>query len=105
MHLQQLGVHCRTLAGFGTVGGEDPQHAHVAAHHQLVCKETTRAQAMSSKTSCIVLLLYCFILSGCEIFLIALCRVALRCFVMCCVCPLLYLDIIYLLIGDDAAAK
>lgn len=24
VHLQQLGVHCATLAGFGPVGGEDP---------------------------------------------------------------------------------
>lgn len=87
------------------MGGEDPQHAHVAAHHQLVCEETTGAQVMMSKTSCIVLLFYCFILSGCEIFLIALSRVVLRCFVMCCVCPLFYLDIIYLLIGDDVAAN
>lgn len=50
VHLQQLGVHGRTLAGFATVGGEDPQHAHVAAHHQLVCKEETTAKMLNYQT-------------------------------------------------------
>lgn len=41
VHLKELGVHRRTLARFAAVGGEDPQHAHVAAHHHLVCKVIT----------------------------------------------------------------
>lgn len=48
VHLQQLGIHRRTLTAFRAVGGEDPQHAHVAAHHQLVCKEATTAKVIIS---------------------------------------------------------
>ena len=36
LHLQQLGVRLAGLAGFGGVGREHPQHAHVAAHHDLI---------------------------------------------------------------------
>lgn len=38
LHLQKLRIGGTALAGLNAVGGEDPQHPHVAAHNQLVCK-------------------------------------------------------------------